>query len=90
MKILLKMLEPLVTKFYPKIAISVVKKALKLQEREILEAVKEISEQGYTPVIMMNPATARGMLEIAATELDKEQKQEAKKRRFEVITNDEE
>jgi len=39
---------------------------------------------------MMNPATARGMLEIAATELDKEQKQEAKKRRFEVITNDEE
>lgn len=52
--------------------------------------MKEISDQGYTPVIMMNPATARGMLEIAATELDKEQKKEAKKRRFEVITNDEE
>lgn len=65
------------------------KTALRLQERQIWKLVNSISKEEYNVIIIMNPLTARGVLEVAKAEITPEDKKELKKKKFEVISNDE-
>lgn len=40
-------------------------------------------------VLMMNPLTVRGIIEVAKSEIPKEEKKEARKKQLQIITNNE-
>lgn len=86
-KMLMRVLEPIASRMYPEIALKAMKVALDMQEKQIWNLVNSISKEDYNVIIIMNPLTARGVLEVAKAEITPDDKKELKKKRFEVITN---
>lgn len=81
-------LEPIMIRLYPAVMGKLANNMIKLQSELIWKTINEINKKEYKVVLMMNPQMGMSVMQVAAAELDTEEKLEAKKKQFEIIRNE--